>query len=137
MRVWPVLLDSTPRYLDGTRTSLLRMPLPDGSVAARVTSVLRQMTALPMTVIAPAGVDDLSAYRAELAAPLVSRCCAPDGFADLLGEMELSDILLLVDPVHLTVSADDLARLAATHEGEPHVAHHLVVHDRPSGGMRE
>jgi hypothetical protein len=96
MRIWPVLLDSDPPYLEGraANASLLLSTLGVETVLRHVCATVEFVTRSNPILLSHTlrGV----AYRDKVIAlcPMARLVCGPQEFADVLARFELSDALL-------------------------------------------
>ncbi len=139
MRIWPVILDSQPTYLNGRgrSASLLLAPLGAGVLIEYVAAALARITDNPPLVVTgkEAGPEYVEWVRALC--PRAHVVTTADEFADAVAPHELSDALLFIDPRCLPVHGLQLSDLVGHHTAEPRVAHHLVAFERAAAGTRE
>jgi lipopolysaccharide/colanic/teichoic acid biosynthesis glycosyltransferase len=139
VNVYPVFLDSRPRYLDGCEgpASLLLMPLGAGTVLEHLRSSLSDLIDAPPVVFTD--VEPEISYRTELSRidPEVRAILGPAGVAAHLATYEPSDALLVVDPSCLPASGVEVHALLPDGRSDPRWAHHLVALDFSTDGTRE
>ena len=138
MRIWPLVIDSQPGYLEGSaRRSLLGLPLGTATVYERVRDCVALVTPSAPTILAPAGAgpEYVSQIADVSAGARVVR--SMDELVELLAGYEISDVLLVVDPRCLTVSATELGTLTQHFSAEQQVAHHLVAFESAVAGTKE
>src|SRR4051812_17106096 len=115
MRIWPILLDSRPAYLDDARDgSLLLLELATGTVAEQLAAWAAPLTRNAPLVFPPAGVARPGyAERIAAACPGAHVVDGSDACIDALAGYEPSDVLLLLDPGCLPADGADLRPLVA------------------------
>ena len=139
MRIWPLIIDSQPEYLEHARHhTLLSLPLGTRTVFTRVRDSIAQITPNAPTILAP--MDAAPDYEARLGADnreggRVVRS-TPE-LADVLAGYEISDVLLVIDPRCLPVSNSELELLTKQFSAEQQVVHHLVAFERGVAGVKE
>ena len=100
MSVHPVLVDSRPPYL-GRRSrtpSLLLLPIGTDTLIGDLATRLATVTAYRPVVVPPVGCGPRYAEQIAAAAPGARVLESPARISDLLGTLEPSDTLLLIDP---------------------------------------
>jgi lipopolysaccharide/colanic/teichoic acid biosynthesis glycosyltransferase len=139
MRLWPVILDSQPSYLQGRgrSASLLLAPLGTTVLVEHLASTLTSMTDNAPLVIGGEQSDAQYAGWIRALCPRVQVVTGGDDVADTLGSHELSDALLFVDPRCMPLDQSQLAHLLRRHTAEQRVAHHLVAFERAIAGTKE
>jgi lipopolysaccharide/colanic/teichoic acid biosynthesis glycosyltransferase len=139
MRVWPILLDSQPAYLQGRgrSASLLLAPLGRQTLIEHLRSGLAPVTRNAPMVLSPQGTD--AEYRRWVRAvyPTARVMGGQEEVADVLAGLELSDALLIVDPRCLPIRDLQLSALIRHYAAEPRVAHHLVAFETAVAGTKE
>lgn len=138
MRIWPLIIDSQPGYLErSARRSLLSLPLGTATVYERVKDCVAMVTPSAPTILAPAGAS--AEYLAQIAAVSSGARVvqSTDELVELLAGYEISDVLLVVDPRCLPVSATELRTLTQHFSAEQQVAHHLVAFESAVAGTKE
>jgi lipopolysaccharide/colanic/teichoic acid biosynthesis glycosyltransferase/carbonic anhydrase/acetyltransferase-like protein (isoleucine patch superfamily) len=139
MRIWPVLLDSQPAYLQGRgrSVSLLLAPLGRQTLIEHLRSGLVPITRNSPMVLSPQGMD--AEYRRWVRAvyPTARVMGGREDVADVLAGLELSDALLIVDPRCLPIRDLQLSELMRHYAAEPRVAHHLVAFETAVAGTKE
>lgn len=140
MNIYPVLLDSRPSYANGATgvSSLLLLPLGEGTVLSHVRSRISAVTAHAPSVFASLDTDS-TAYAAAVkeADPSIDSVLAPAEFRARLEAYEPSDWLLVVDPVCLPASGLTPESLLRHSMGDPRWARHLVALESSADGTRE
>lgn len=138
MRIWPLIIDSQPHYLDRSlRRSLLALPLGSATVFERVRNAVATVTPNAPMILAPAGACDEYAAQVNACCPGVRVLHSGRELIERLASYELSDVLLVVDPRCLPVSLDELRTLTSHFSGEQQVAHHLVAFEAVVAGTKE
>jgi lipopolysaccharide/colanic/teichoic acid biosynthesis glycosyltransferase len=138
MRIWPIIIDSQPSYLNGaTSTSLLLAPFGANTLAEQVVAALAPITANPPVVLAPSLADPGYAAALQAICPEVRVATGASEITDALSTHELSDALLIVDPRHMPVGGFEFSELMHHHSAEPRVAHHLVAFEAAVAGTKE
>ena len=140
MKVWPVVIDSTPAYLRGGLgdASLLAAPLGRELLVSALCDELREVTSDAPTIVAPP--DAAPGYRARIAALAPGDVTVVDSareLAHVLVPAETSDLLLFLDPRCLPVRGWRLTDLVAQALETPGMAHHLVAYAADVGGTLE
>src|SRR3954464_6692829 len=139
MRIWPVILDSQPSYLQGRGRSgsLLLAPRGTSILLRELLAALRSVTDNPPLVVAPHDADSQYEEWIEALAPgaVVARTAAQ--LSDSVISHELSDTLLFVDPRCMPAQGYRFAPLVRHHSAEPRVSHHLVAFERAHDGTKE
>ena len=138
MRVWPVLLDSTPDYMSGFahHGSLLSTPLGAELLVSRLCRQLRAVTPVSPTILSSQDADDIYRARITAACPRSSIVQTTEALAAALAPATFSDVLLFVDPRCLPAHDSALASLNGFFAARQ-VAHHLVAAEPSVGGTRE
>lgn len=140
MKVWPVLLDSVPEYLNdaiGGHT-LLMTPIGRERLLDALVRELDEVAADPPIVFATHGAT--TAYRARIAALAPAGTLVVDSaraLSDALADAETSDQLLFLDPRCLPFHGWSLPAFLFRLRGEPTIARYLVAHGDDLGGTRE
>ena len=140
MKVWPVLLDSTPEYLNdaiGGRT-LLMTPIGRERLLDTLVRELDEVAADPPIVFATHGATPT--YREGIAALAPAGTHVVDSaraLSDALAAAETSDQLLFLDPRCLPFHGWSLPAFLFRLRGEPTIARYLVAHGDDLGGTRE
>ena len=138
MRVWPLILDSTPDYMNGAaqRQSLLGTPMGAELLVSKLCRRVRRVTAAPLTILAPPGTD--AEYQAGLTAACPSAVVATttEALATVLSAATFSDVLLFVDPRCLPID-DAAVELLSGCFSIRQVAHHLVASEPSVAGTKE
>src|SRR5262245_22080399 len=113
MMVFPALLDSRPRYLAGTSSSLLQLPMGGGTVLETASARLQRAGKNSPIVLSPLASEP--GYREAIAAAAGSELRVVDSASihGLLSGFELSDWLLLWDARYLDTGGVDFAALTA------------------------
>ena len=138
MRIWPLVIDSQPQYLDrSVRRSLLALPLGNGTVFDRVRAAIATVTPNAPMILAPAGAGADYATQVTASCPGVHVLNSGRDLIERLASYEISDVLLVVDPRCLPVSLDELRALIDHFSGEQQVAHHLVAFEAVVAGTKE
>jgi lipopolysaccharide/colanic/teichoic acid biosynthesis glycosyltransferase len=139
MRLWPVILDSQPTYLNGRgrSASLLLAPLGPGVLIEYVAAALMQVTDNPPLIVASEDAGPEYTDWVRGLCPRAQVVTTVNQFADAVAAHELSDALFFVDPRCLPVHGLQLSELVRHHTAEPRVAHHLVAFERAAAGTRE
>jgi lipopolysaccharide/colanic/teichoic acid biosynthesis glycosyltransferase len=139
VNVYPVFLDSRPRYLHGGEApaSLLLLPMGAGTLFEHLRAELAEVTDVPPAVFA--GFDADPVYRAEVGRidGRVRTVVGPAGVASHLAAYEPSDSLLVVDPSCLPAGGLELPSLLREGRADPRWARHLVSLDYSPDGTRE
>jgi lipopolysaccharide/colanic/teichoic acid biosynthesis glycosyltransferase len=130
MRLWPVVLDCQPAYLNGHNRTLLSVPLGTTTIIAHLRATLDALTTRPPTLVSPPSCE-LREYRTRAlsACPNAANVCTPEEFGEALATQELSDAMLIIDLRHLLIRELEIAALVAHHAAEPRSLHHLVTFD--------
>lgn len=140
MKVWPVLLDSTPEYLNdaiGGRT-LLMTPIGRERLLDTLVHELDEVAADSPIIFATQGVTP--AYHARITALAPAGTLVVDSaraLSDALAPAETSDQLLFLDPRCLPFHGWSLPAFLFRLRGEPTIARYLVAHGDGLGGTRE
>jgi lipopolysaccharide/colanic/teichoic acid biosynthesis glycosyltransferase len=139
MRIWPVIIDSQPPYLQGRgrSSSLLMAPLGTSTVIEQLVSSFQPVTGNAPLVIPPVDADDSYSSLVATLSPSVQVVASAEHFADALSGLELSDALLIVDPRCMPVEGFQFAKLQHEHALEPRVSHHLVAFETAVAGTKE
>jgi lipopolysaccharide/colanic/teichoic acid biosynthesis glycosyltransferase/acetyltransferase-like isoleucine patch superfamily enzyme len=139
MRIWPVLLDSQPAYLQGRgrSVSLLLAPLGRHTLIEHLRAGLAPITRNAPLVLSQQGTD--SEYRRWIRAvhPAARVMGSQEDVADVVAGLELCDALLIVDPRCLPIRDLQLAALMRHYTAEPRIAHHLVAFETAVAGTKE
>jgi hypothetical protein len=139
MSVHPILVDSRPAYVGRkSRTpSLLLLPIGKDTLVAHLTAQLREVTAYRPVVIPPADAGEGYAEQIAAAAPGVRVLGNPRSVADLLGTLEPSDTLLMVDARTFPAEGFDPTLLLEQPTADPRWAVHYVSVGSGGSGTRE
>jgi lipopolysaccharide/colanic/teichoic acid biosynthesis glycosyltransferase len=139
MRVWPVILDSRPAYVQGQQRggSLLLAPYGSAVLVEHVMTGVRLATAEAPVVVAAEGAPPDYASHLRAVCPNATVVTTSGAFVDAIGGHELSDALLFVDPRCMPLDGLDFSDLIRQHLAEPRVARHLVAFERASAGTKE
>jgi len=139
MRVWPIIIDSQPEYLDGTGrgASLLLAPFGTSVLVEYVASAIRLVTENGPIVLAPAAADVRYSEWIQALCPTARVVTSYEELVLALSTHELSDALLFVDPRCTPVQGLGLRQLTRHHTLEPRVAHHLVAFEQAIDGTKE
>src|SRR5512140_1482731 len=136
MSVHPILVDSRPSYL-GQRArppSVLLLPVGVDTLLGELATRLAAVTSYPPVVVPPPDCGVRYAEQLAAAAPGVRALESPAHTADLLGSLEPSDTLLLIDPRSYPAEGLDPAALLADAPSDPRwVVHFVTVGDTGSG----
>jgi lipopolysaccharide/colanic/teichoic acid biosynthesis glycosyltransferase len=137
MRIWPVLLDCEPPYLQRLGGSLLQMPMGRDVLATRLSDRVRALTANAPVILPPprAGAE----YRAAMAAacPGATVLAAGQQLIDVLPPLETSDVFLFIDPRCLPLDGAGMVAMLNRCKGSRMVAHHLVAFETSVAGTKE
>jgi lipopolysaccharide/colanic/teichoic acid biosynthesis glycosyltransferase len=135
MRIWPVILDSQPAYLQGTERplSILLAPIGTETLIEHLRATLTPVTGNAPVVMAPAGATDEYVRSLHAVCPTARVMRGPEEFGDVFAYSELSDAYLVVDPRCLTLGESDFATLVHEYSAEPRVAHSLVAFEAVAG----
>ncbi len=138
LALFPVLVDSRPPYLrEGAETTLLQMPLADGTVLTHIVDRLRQVTRRTPRVVR--GFEAGDAYdKALRATGLVTDASILD--SDLCTHLdcyEPSDWLMLIDARCLPLSGFDAWPLFEGLGETPRIARHLIALATNAAGTSE
>ncbi len=140
MNIYPIVLDSRPSYANGATgpSSLLLLPLGEGTVLSHVRARISVVTPYAPTVFASLDTDS-TAYAAAVteADPSIGSVLAPAEFRARLEAYEPSDWLLVVDPICLPANGLAPESLLSRSKADPRWARHLVALERSAGGTRE
>lgn len=138
MRIWPVLLDFVPDYLEPCGRSLLQTSIGSTLLATRLCERIAQVTA-NMPVIAPPPRRATPAYRAAMleACPKASILADGDQLVDILPPVETSDVCLFVDTRCFPADDKSLLALLAAFSSGRQIAHHLVAFESTVSGTKE
>jgi lipopolysaccharide/colanic/teichoic acid biosynthesis glycosyltransferase len=139
MRVWPIIIDSQPPYVEGggPAASLLLAPFGTSVLVEYVAAAVRLVTDNAPVVVAPGGADPEYAARIQALCPKAQVLSRTDDISAALSGHELSDALLFVDPRCTPVEGLGLRQLMQHHTAEPRVAHHLVAFEGALDGTKE
>jgi len=138
MRIWPILIDSQPGCLGSAPDrSLLATLLGRATVFEHLRDRIAEMTPNPPTILAPSGAGDDYAARVAASCPAVRVVHTAREIWDLLGGLEISDVLLVVDPRCLPMQQAELLALMSCFSVEQQVAHHLVAFESGVAGTKE
>jgi lipopolysaccharide/colanic/teichoic acid biosynthesis glycosyltransferase len=141
MRVWPVIIDSQPAYMErcgrGRSASLLFAPLGARTLLEHVVASLGPITENPPVVVSQAEGDCEYRRWVHAVCPTARVVGEPGELADAFDSHELSDAFLIIDPRCLPVRDFQLSALMRHYAAEPRVAHHLVVFETAVAGTRE
>ncbi len=140
MKVWPVVIDSTPAYALGGPgdSSLLSAPLGRELLVSALCRELLQVSGDVPTIVAPP--DAAPGYRdriSALAPGHVTVVGSARELAHVLVPAETSDLLLFIDPRCLPARGWNLIDLVAQALETPGMAHHLVAYAADVGGTLE
>jgi lipopolysaccharide/colanic/teichoic acid biosynthesis glycosyltransferase len=136
--VFPVLIDSRPEYLQRCKsTSLLQMPLSEGSILTHI--VERLADRVPRAPVVVRGFHADPAYDEALRATGIVRenSIHESAFGVSLRRYEPSDWLLFVDPRCFPVSGFDPEPLLYGLDDSPRLARHLIALAPTSAGTSE
>lgn len=138
MRIWPVLLDFVPDYLEPGGSSLLQTPIGSTLLASRLCQRIQQVTANAPVIVPPPQRSGL-AYRTALleACPNASILAEGDQLVDHLPPIETSDVCLFVDARCFPVDDAGLLALVEASASGRQIAHHLVAFEASLSGTRE
>jgi lipopolysaccharide/colanic/teichoic acid biosynthesis glycosyltransferase len=137
MWVFPLLLDSRPRFLSSTGGSLLLAPVGTGTVLSHLRSRLSAVTQAPPLIVAGfAGGPDYE-RKIRAACPDAEGVETTSSFVEQCLSYSPSDRLLLADPRCFPLDALDPALLDLRQEDDPRWAKHIVVLDQGNGGTKE
>lgn len=138
MRIWPLIIDSQPEYLEHARPqTLLSLPLGTRTVYARVRETISKITPNAPTILAPVEAADNYAERLGVDRGGARVVRTTPELADILAGYEISDVLLVVDPRCFPVSSGELLLLTRQFSSEQQVVHHLVAFERGVAGVKE
>jgi lipopolysaccharide/colanic/teichoic acid biosynthesis glycosyltransferase len=139
MRIWPVVLDSQPSYLQGRgrSSSLLLAPLGTSVLIEQLTATLRSVTDNPPLIVSSDAADARLGEWIAALTPKAQVATTSSAFAQSLASHELSDALLFVDPRCLPIIGYQFSELIRHQALDPRVAHHLVAFERASSGTKE
>ncbi len=136
--IFPILIDSRPEYLQRcSSTSLLQMPLSDGSILTHIAA--RLGTQVPRSPVVVRSFHADHAYDEALRASGVVREASihESAFAVSLRRFEPSDWLLFVDPRCFPLSGFDPKPLLYGLDESPRLARHLIALAPTSAGTSE
>jgi lipopolysaccharide/colanic/teichoic acid biosynthesis glycosyltransferase/carbonic anhydrase/acetyltransferase-like protein (isoleucine patch superfamily) len=137
VNLYPILLDSRPSYLEGSRSSLLLVPLGTGTLLDHLRARLSAVSLNSLAVCPTFEPDPDSATRVQRVYPqarVIAGAQALDGY---LARLEPSDWLFMVDP--RCFPADGLAPESLLHHtsADPRWVRHLVALDASVTGTKE
>ncbi len=139
MKVWPVILDSAPAFVESPdgHSSLLCAPLGLGALASELGRQVSLATSNAPTIVAPRRASE--SYRAHIqeAAPGAGLVTTAKELSGVLAGAESSDMLLFVDARWLPVDGTQLAALVEAAATQPKVTRHLVAYAADIAGTRE
>jgi lipopolysaccharide/colanic/teichoic acid biosynthesis glycosyltransferase len=138
MTIVPFLLDARPNYLaQAERGSLLLFPGPDGALVRDLVRAVAAVTAHPPAVL-PAFAPD-ARYDAELraACPEIETVVTPQRFGDVIGDLELSDVLLFISPSRYPADGLDLRELCRGSRDDARMVRHLLAFEATSNRSKE
>jgi lipopolysaccharide/colanic/teichoic acid biosynthesis glycosyltransferase/carbonic anhydrase/acetyltransferase-like protein (isoleucine patch superfamily) len=136
MMFFSAILDSRPRYLAGTSSSLLQLPFGGGTVLGAACAALQRAGKNSPTVLSPLASEP--GYRKAIAAAAGSdlRIADSGSIHGLLAGFELSDWLLLWDGRYLATGELDFSALMAGAQRSGW-AQHLIALEHSPNGTRE
>jgi lipopolysaccharide/colanic/teichoic acid biosynthesis glycosyltransferase len=135
MRIWPVILDSQPAYLQGAKgpLSILLAPIGTETLIEHLRATLTPVTGNAPVVLAPAGATDEYVRSLHAVCPTARVMRGSEEFGDVFAHSELSDAFLVVDPRCFTLGESDFSTLVHEYSAEPRVAHSLVAFEAVAG----
>jgi lipopolysaccharide/colanic/teichoic acid biosynthesis glycosyltransferase len=139
MKLWPVILDSQPGYLQGRGRSgsLLFAPLGTGVLIEHLTAALSELTDNPPLIVAREDAERQYTEWIHAICPRAKVVATPEALAESLAGHELSDALLFVDPRCMPSQGFLFGPLLRQHQLEPRIAHHLVAFEKAHDGTKE
>ncbi|MBP7777747.1 MAG: sugar transferase [Acidobacteria bacterium] len=139
MKVWPVLLDSRPKYfgVSSTEATLLGAPMGRTLLVSRLSQPLAVAGCARPTIVAPPGAPPDYRARFEAVVPGAIVVASARELAEALQWAEPSDLLLFVDPRCLPMAGWQLPSLLAVADEPLRQARHLVAHAADVAGTRE
>jgi lipopolysaccharide/colanic/teichoic acid biosynthesis glycosyltransferase len=139
VNVYPVVVDSRPKYVQGHDEvgSLLLLPVQDGTLLEHLRTRFAEVTGNPMLVVATFPLTDRYVQAIHRAAPSVKAVLAPGQLEERLCDYEPSDSLYLVDPRCFPARGLDPGTLLRHSLSDPRWARHLVALDTSAGGTKE
>jgi lipopolysaccharide/colanic/teichoic acid biosynthesis glycosyltransferase len=139
VNIYPIFLDTRPRYLEGSQSpaSLLLLPVGAGTLLEHLHSRVAEVTDAPPVIFA--GFEASTSYQAEIrrADSAILSVFGPAGLAAHLDTYEPSDCLLVVDPACFPAAGLDVRLLLKDGGSDPRWARHLVALDFSPDGTRE
>ena len=138
MWVFPVLLDSRPRFTPSSRTaSLLLAPLGTGTVLSHLRSRLAALSEAPPVVVPSFDFDADYERNVRAACPDAEGVDSVAAFVESCLSHSAADRLLLIDPTCFPADPLDPAILALSRDEDARWARHLVVLERGDEGTKE
>ncbi len=128
MKIWPVFLDSRPACLGrrGQTGSLLLAPLGEHTLVEYLRACLEAVTRNPPLVVSEAPREAEYGDWVRLACPTAKVALSPDKVGNIVGNLELSDALLIIDPRYLPMRGLEFSSIVEQYSSEPRMSHHLV-----------
>ena len=136
--VFPILIDSRPEYLRGSKTaSLLQMPLSDGSILTHIAARLGELVQRVPVVVRSFHADHSYDEALRASGFIREASMSESAFAVSLRRYEPSDWLLFVDPRCFPLSGFDPSPLLHGLDEAPRLARHLIALAPTSAGTSE
>ena len=125
MKLWPVILDSQPGYLQGRGRSgsLLFAPLGTGVLIEHLTAALSELTDNPPLIVARQDAERQYTEWIHALCPRAKVVATAEAFAESMAGHELSDALLFIDPRCMPSHGFLFGPLLRQHELEPALVH--------------
>jgi lipopolysaccharide/colanic/teichoic acid biosynthesis glycosyltransferase len=139
MKIWPVLVDSRPRYVRDREHSgsLLQAPIGTTTLLGHLVFSLEALTGHAPVVLSHEPANAEYRRRIHAISPTTHVVDEANELTRACPNAELSDAFLIVDPRYLVLRDLQMAALIHGHGSEPRVAHHLVAFDAPISGTKE
>ena len=137
MRIWPVILDFVPDYLERSGGSLLQTPIGSELLVTRLCERVRSVTPNAPVILPPPGSGP--AYRAAMSTACSTATVLADGdqLVEILSPLETSDVCLFVDARCFPVDGTSMQVLLDEFSSGRQVAHHLVALESSLSGTKE